>query len=169
MCEALEHAHDQGVVHRDIKPANIMVTRGGLIKVMDFGIARVMGRSRQTQLGRSVGTPMYMAPEQLRGEEVDGRSDIYAMGAVLYEMLTGKLAFDADSDYSLMMKQLNDPPPRPSLSVAGSARRAGRDRHPGDGEDPRGSFSLRIHDAGLAADGAARRAAGAGTEAYPAQ
>ena len=119
VCDALEHAHEQGVVHRDIKPANIMVTRGDSIKVMDFGIARVMGRSRHTQLGRSVGTPMYMAPEQLRGEEVDGRADTYALGAVLYEMLTGRVAFDADSDYSLMMKQLNDPPPRPSLSVAG--------------------------------------------------
>ena len=119
VCQALDHAHDQGVVHRDIKPANLMITPRGSIKVMDFGIARVIGRSRQTQLGRSVGTPMYMAPEQLRGEEVDGRTDIYALGAVLYESITGQLAFDADSDYSLMQKQLHEPPPAPSLRVAG--------------------------------------------------
>ncbi|MDZ4674581.1 MAG: serine/threonine-protein kinase [Gemmatimonadota bacterium] len=119
VCEALDHAHDQGVVHRDIKPANIMLTSIGTIKVMDFGIARVAGQSRQTQVGRSIGTPMYMAPEQLRGEEVDGRADLYALGAVLYELITGRLAFDADSDYSLMMKQLNEPPPVPSTSVPG--------------------------------------------------
>jgi len=119
VCAALDHAHDQGVVHRDIKPANLMATPRGTIKVMDFGIARVIGRNRQTQSGRSVGTPMYMAPEQLRGEEVDGRTDIYALGAVLYELITGHLAFDADSDYTLMHKQLNDPPPAPSLRVSG--------------------------------------------------
>jgi serine/threonine protein kinase len=119
VCQALDHAHDQGVVHRDIKPANLMITPRGSVKVMDFGIARVIGRNRQTQLGRSVGTPMYMAPEQLRGEEVDGRTDVYALGAVLYESITGQVAFDADSDYSLMQKQLHDAPPTPGLRVAG--------------------------------------------------
>jgi serine/threonine protein kinase len=112
--EALDHAHDMGVVHRDIKPANIMLTRAGAVKVMDFGIARMVGRSRQTQFGHAVGTPMYMAPEQLRGEDVDGRRDLYAVGAMLFELVTGRMAFEADSDYKLMMMQLNDPPPSPS-------------------------------------------------------
>ncbi len=108
---ALDHAHDKGVVHRDIKPANIMLSSTGVVKVMDFGIARLMGRNRQTQFGHAVGTPMYMAPEQLRGHEVDGRTDLYAVAAVLFELVSGRMAFEADSDYSLMMKQLNEPPP----------------------------------------------------------
>jgi eukaryotic-like serine/threonine-protein kinase len=116
--EALDHAHNQGVVHRDIKPANIMLTRSGVVKVMDFGIARVMGRSRQTRSGHAVGTPTYMAPEQLRGEDVDGRTDLYAVGAVLFELVTGRIAFDADSDFQLMMQQLNEPPPLPSTIAA---------------------------------------------------
>jgi serine/threonine-protein kinase len=116
IAEALDHAHDHGVVHRDIKPANVMVGPGGAIKVMDFGIARMAGSSRQTRHGHSVGTPAYMAPEQLRGEECDGRTDLYALGAVFYELVTGRVAFEADSDYKLMMQQLNDPPPPPSAS-----------------------------------------------------
>ena len=116
--DALDHAHDKGVVHRDIKPANVMLASNGAVKVMDFGIARLVGKSRQTQVGHAVGTPMYMAPEQLRGEEVDGRTDLYAVGAVLFELVTGRLAFEADSDYGLMMKQLNEPPPAASSVVA---------------------------------------------------
>ncbi|HET9066096.1 MAG TPA: serine/threonine-protein kinase [Gemmatimonadales bacterium] len=116
VAEALDHAHDHGVVHRDIKPANIMIGPGGAAKVMDFGIARMAGSSRQTRHGHSVGTPAYMAPEQLRGEECDGRTDLYALGAVFYELVTGKVAFEADSDYKLMMQQLNDPPMPPSAS-----------------------------------------------------
>lgn len=115
--QALDHAHDMSVVHRDIKPANIMLAANGMVKVMDFGIARMLGRSRQTQFGHAVGTPLYMAPEQLRGQEVDGRTDLYAVGAVLFELITGRMAFDADSDYSLMMKKLNDPPTAPSVYV----------------------------------------------------
>ncbi|HPF61067.1 MAG TPA: serine/threonine-protein kinase [Gemmatimonadales bacterium] len=116
IAEALDHAHDHGVVHRDIKPANVMIGPGGAVKVMDFGIARMAGSSRQTRHGHSVGTPAYMAPEQLRGEECDGRTDLYALGAVFYELVTGRVAFEADSDYKLMMQQLNDPPPPPSAS-----------------------------------------------------
>jgi len=115
--DALDHAHDKGVVHRDIKPANVMLAHTGAVKVMDFGIARMMGKNRQTQFGHAVGTPTYMAPEQLRGEEVDGRTDLYAVGAVLFELVTGRMAFEADSDYRLMMMQLNDPPPPPSSVV----------------------------------------------------
>ncbi len=116
--DGLGHAHAKGVVHRDIKPANLMLARDGHVKVMDFGIARILGRSRQTRAGASVGTPVYMSPEQLRGEEVDGRSDLYSLGAVLYELITGQLPFEADSDFELMMKQLNEPAPPVRKSIA---------------------------------------------------
>ncbi len=119
---ALGHAHAKGVVHRDIKPANVMLDSDGTIKVMDFGIARLMGESRQTRAGVAIGTPSYMAPEQLRGEDVDGRTDLYAAGALLFELLTGRVAFEADSDYALMMQQLNEPPAPPGSIVAGVPR-----------------------------------------------
>ncbi|MDZ7631349.1 MAG: serine/threonine-protein kinase [Gemmatimonadaceae bacterium] len=119
---ALGHAHVRGVVHRDIKPANVMVDADGTVKVMDFGIARLMGENRQTRAGVAIGTPTYMAPEQLRGEDVDGRTDLYAAGALLFELLTGRVAFEADSDYSLMMQQLNEPPVAPSSVVPGVPR-----------------------------------------------
>ena len=119
---ALGHAHVRGVVHRDIKPANVMIDADGTVKVMDFGIARLMGESRQTRAGVAIGTPSYMAPEQLRGEDVDGRTDLYAAGALLFELLTGRVAFEADSDYSLMMQQLNEPPAAPSTITAGVPR-----------------------------------------------
>ncbi len=114
--DALDHAHDMGVIHRDIKPANIMVSGTGVVKVMDFGIARLRGQHRRTQTGHTVGTPLYMAPEQLRGEEVDARTDVYAMGAVLFELVTGRVPFEADSDYALILRKLQDtPPPLQSL------------------------------------------------------
>ena len=119
---ALGHAHVRGVVHRDIKPANVMVDSDGTVKVMDFGIARLMGETRQTRAGVAIGTPSYMAPEQLRGEDVDGRTDLYAAGALLFELLTGRVAFEADSDYSLMMQQLNEAPRQPSTITPGVPR-----------------------------------------------
>lgn len=119
---ALGHAHVRGVVHRDIKPANVMVDGDGTVKVMDFGIARLMGENRQTRAGVAIGTPSYMAPEQLRGEDVDGRTDLYAAGALLYELLTGRVAFQADSDYSLMMQQLHEAPAAPSTITGGVPR-----------------------------------------------
>jgi eukaryotic-like serine/threonine-protein kinase len=116
--DALDHAHDSGVVHRDIKPANIMLTRTGRVKVMDFGIARLVGAQRQTRTGAAVGTPSYMSPEQLLGQEVDGRADVYAVGTLLYELATGHLPFEVEGDYLRMIAQLQEVPKAPSTHSA---------------------------------------------------
>ncbi len=108
--DALEHAHASGIVHRDLKPGNVMVTASGDVKVMDFGIARVAGSAHLTMDGYMMGTPAYMAPEQVRGEEVDRRMDLYSAAVVLYRLLTGRLPFEADSAISLIHSQLSDPP-----------------------------------------------------------
>ena len=108
--DALQHAHQAGVVHRDLKPANVMVTPSGDVKVMDFGIARVQGSEHLTSSGYMMGTPAYMAPEQVRGDDVDARTDVYAMGVVLYRMVTGQLPFKADTAVAMIQKQLNDAP-----------------------------------------------------------
>ncbi|HJU06627.1 MAG TPA: serine/threonine-protein kinase [Nitrospiraceae bacterium] len=103
VAEALEYAHRQGVVHRDIKPANIMVRKDRHVKVMDFGIAR-MTTSVKTQTKVILGTPSYMSPEQLNGMTVDGRADVFSLGVVLFELLTGEKPFEADTISSLMFK-----------------------------------------------------------------
>jgi len=116
----IQVAHDTGIVHRDLKPENLMVTGAsdsGTIKVMDFGIARVMGSGHLTRTGLLVGTLRYMSPEQIRGEEVDGRSDIYALGAVLYEMLTGRPPFEGASDWAVLRAQIEDSPRAPSEKI----------------------------------------------------
>jgi serine/threonine-protein kinase len=110
---ALDYAHRRGVVHRDIKPANLMFTDAGTLKIMDFGIARIVGTHRQTIVGRMVGTPTYMAPEQILGHEGDSRTDLYALGAVLYELVTGRPPFVQKDDFGLMQAQINDLPPPP--------------------------------------------------------
>jgi serine/threonine-protein kinase len=109
---ALEHAHRAGVVHRDMKPANVMVTDLGGIKIMDFGVARVRGAEHVTMEGFVVGTPAYMAPEQVLAQEVDGRADLYSVGVVFYRLLTGTLPFTADTPAGLLHQQINDPPTR---------------------------------------------------------
>ncbi|MDM7995423.1 MAG: serine/threonine-protein kinase [Acidobacteriota bacterium] len=109
--DGMAHAHAMGVLHRDIKPANIMITGEGRVKVTDFGIARVLGSSRMTRDGRIIGTLEYLAPERIRGEEADVRSDLYSVGVVMYEAISGRLPFTADTDYDLMQAHLNQAPP----------------------------------------------------------
>lgn len=114
LLRALEVAHEQGVIHRDIKPQNVAVTPDGVLKVMDFGIARLAKRSHGvTEAGMIVGTPEYMAPEQLLGDDVDARADLYAAGVVLYECLTGAVPFTADSPITLITKVLEETPRSP--------------------------------------------------------
>jgi eukaryotic-like serine/threonine-protein kinase len=110
---ALSNAHKQNIIHRDIKPANMMLTPQGVVKLMDFGIARSSTDGSLTSSGTTLGSLNYMPPEQVRGESADARSDIYSFGVSLYEMLTGKLPFQSDSQYSLMTAHLNETPPAP--------------------------------------------------------
>lgn len=116
LAESLAVAHEQGVIHRDIKPQNLLLDAAGVLKVMDFGIATLAdrtGAANITQSGMVVGTPAYMAPEQLLAETVDARSDLYAVGVVLYECLTGKLPHEALNPISLIAKVLHQTPPSP--------------------------------------------------------
>ena len=114
--DGLAYAHSMGVIHRDIKPSNLMVAENGVLKIMDFGIARVRGIQRLTRSGSIVGTLAYMAPEQLRGEEGDEACDLYSLAIVLYEMLTGTPPFSANSEYDLMQAQINQTARPPDLA-----------------------------------------------------
>jgi eukaryotic-like serine/threonine-protein kinase len=116
LCRALEVAHEEGVIHRDIKPQNVVVEPNGFLKVMDFGIARLANPPKGkglTEAGTSIGTPDYMSPEQLSGLELDPRSDLYSTGVVLFECLTGRLPFEADTPWSLIAKHIEEDPPDP--------------------------------------------------------
>jgi tRNA A-37 threonylcarbamoyl transferase component Bud32 len=112
---ALEYAHGRGVIHRDMKPSNVLVrARDGVATVMDFGIAKMTNSTRLTATGQTMGTVRYMSPEQVRGQEVDLRTDIYSLGATLYESLTGDTPFGGSTHFEIMTKQLSDVPRRPS-------------------------------------------------------
>ncbi|MCC6363644.1 MAG: protein kinase [Bryobacterales bacterium] len=112
--QALGYAHSRGVIHRDIKPANMMVTRDGVVKLMDFGIAKMRADKRLTQTGHTVGSLFYMSPEQIRGDrELDPRADLYSLGVALYEITTGKRPFEGNSDFSIMAAHLQQNPVPP--------------------------------------------------------
>jgi serine/threonine protein kinase len=117
--DALAYAHARGVVHRDIKPANIMLTPSGVVKLMDFGIARMQADRQLTKTGTTVGSLYYMSPEQINGGQPDLRSDLYSLGVTLYEMVTGRRPFVGDSDYSIMAAHLQQRPVAPMEIIAG--------------------------------------------------
>jgi serine/threonine protein kinase len=120
VARALEFAHKQGIIHRDIKPSNILVTDSGQPMLTDFGIAKMLEDEKTgglTTTGMGMGTPEYMSPEQLLGNKLDGRTDVYSLGTVFYEMVTGRTPYKADTPMAIALKQVNDPLPRPRQFV----------------------------------------------------
>ncbi len=113
LCSAIDYAHSRGMVHRDLKPANVMINGEGQVVLTDFGIARILGATQYTQTGALSGTPAYMSPEQGQGERGDKRSDIYSLGVMLYEMVTGAVPYDADTPFAVIMKHISEPLPLP--------------------------------------------------------
>ncbi len=111
---ALGYAHVNGIVHRDIKPSNIMITKANRVKITDFGIAKVAGSAKLTRTGTGAGSLLYMSPEQIRGKDIDNRSDLYSVGVTIYQVLTGRTPFEADSDYEIMTGHLEKTPPPPT-------------------------------------------------------
>lgn len=111
MCKGLDYAHSHGIIHRDIKPANIMITRDGTVKIMDFGIAKAGGG--MTNTGQVLGTPNYMSPEQVKGKSLDGRSDLFSFGVILYEMITGEKPFIGQNVTTIIYKIVNENPTSP--------------------------------------------------------
>lgn len=113
VCEVLEYAHRMGIVHRDIKPQNILLTRDGVVKVTDFGIARALAATTITETGTVLGSVQYLSPEQARGQSVGHQADLYALGVVLYEAATGQLPFDGDTPIAIALRHMHEPPPIP--------------------------------------------------------
>ena len=132
MLDALDYSHRQGVIHRDIKPANIFLLTDGSVKVADFGIAHIES-SNLTQVGTVLGTPSYMSPEQIMGLPVDGRSDLFSAGVILYQFLTGERPF-AGSATTTMQKVLKEDPLPPSIAQRSGAAGDGRRRAQGAGQ-----------------------------------
>ena len=157
--DGIQHAHEYGIIHRDIKPANMMLTERGNLKVLDFGIARLLGTARMTRQGNVIGTIEYMSPEQVKGLETDARSDIYSLGMLLYEMLTGRIPFDIQNEFELMKAQIEQwpTPPRqinpaiPEVVEAAIGRAIAKD--PAQRFQSAGEFRNFLLSAGFAATG----------------
>lgn len=115
VAQGLAYAHEHDIVHRDVKPSNIMVIRDGHVKITDFGIARMASSSVRTQTGMVLGSPKYMSPEQVMGKAIDQRSDIFSLGVMLYEMLTGQAPFNGENVNAIMYQTLNAIPPPPNM------------------------------------------------------
>ncbi|HEX9922449.1 MAG TPA: protein kinase, partial [Anaerolineae bacterium] len=111
ICDAVAYAHDRGMIHRDLKPPNVMLTPKGDPILMDFGVAKMLGGTHHTATGAIIGTAKYMSPEQAKGERPDERSDIYALGVMLYKMVAGQAPFEADTSVAVLMKHVNEPVP----------------------------------------------------------
>lgn len=113
ICSAIEHAHSKQIIHRDIKPQNILMTKEGIAKVTDFGIARAVNSSTITMVGSTIGSVHYFSPEQARGGYIDEKSDLYSLGIVIYEMITGRMPFDGESPVAIALKHIQDKPVQP--------------------------------------------------------
>jgi serine/threonine protein kinase len=113
ICDGIQHAHEKGIIHRDIKPHNILITNSGIVKVADFGIAQAVSMKTITYGGNVFGSVHYISPEQAKGKPIGQTTDIYSVGCILYEMLTGKVPFDAESPITLALKHIHDEPPSP--------------------------------------------------------
>lgn len=115
ICDGVHHAHEKGIIHRDLKPHNILITEQGMVKVADFGIARAVSAGTITYGNNIVGSVHYFSPEQARGEVINRTTDIYSIGCILYEMVTGKVPFDAESPITVALRHIHDAPPSPRL------------------------------------------------------
>ncbi len=118
VADAVAYAHERGTIHRDLKPANVMLMPQGQPVLTDFGVAKIIGSQRHTATGAVIGTPAYMSPEQVKGEHLDGRADIYSLGIMLYEMAAGRPPFEGDSAMTVMLKHINEPVPNLRNNVA---------------------------------------------------
>ena len=151
--EGLAYAHAREIVHRDLKPANIHILPGDKVKVMDFGLTRMPG-SDMTSTGTVMGTPHYMSPEQVRGQKADARSDVFALGCIFYELLTGKKPFDAESMHGVLFKVMQEEPAPLARAHPGAAAGADAGGRAGARKGPRGALPERGRAAGGAAPGA---------------